>query len=106
MPPTQPHKNATLFLIFDFSFFLKNYYRGTDVFLQFLTVGAAGLVAFVNSASFTPNQTFFLPNTAAALATFTNISTGLSADEVRTIEEFIPPRHIKSNAPSSCDICV
>jgi uncharacterized surface protein with fasciclin (FAS1) repeats len=33
-------------------------------------------------ASFTPNLTFFVPNSAEALTTFTNISTGMDADNL------------------------
>jgi uncharacterized surface protein with fasciclin (FAS1) repeats len=52
---------------------------------QFLSVGAAGLIDFVNTASFTPNMTFFVPNSAESLAKFKNISAGISADDLEAL---------------------
>jgi uncharacterized surface protein with fasciclin (FAS1) repeats len=56
-------------------------------------VNDTGLVGFVNMASFTPNLTFFVPNTASALATFNNVSIGLSADDLLAVFDY----HIVSN---------
>ncbi|KAH8587873.1 FAS1 domain-containing protein [Bisporella sp. PMI_857] len=52
---------------------------------NFLSVDNTGLINFVNIASFTPNMTFFVPNTAEALDKFTNISTGLSAENLTAL---------------------
>jgi len=39
----------------------------------------------VNKASFTPNLTFFVPNSAAALSHFTNTTTNMNADELTAL---------------------
>lgn len=48
----------------------------------------AGLIDFVNYASFTPNMTFFVPNTASALATFDKISTNITADNLTALFDY------------------
>jgi uncharacterized surface protein with fasciclin (FAS1) repeats len=48
-------------------------------------VDTQGIIDFVNYAPFTPNTTFFLPNTQAALDLFNNISGTMSADNLTAL---------------------
>ncbi|KAG0651787.1 Fasciclin arabinogalactan [Hyphodiscus hymeniophilus] len=56
---------------------------------NFLSINDQGLIEFVNYASFTPNMTFFVPNSAAALATFTDsVSTNISAADLTALFDY------------------
>lgn len=55
---------------------------------QSLTLGDAGIIEFVNYASFTPNMTIFAPNTKSALDAFTNTSKTLSADDLEALFDY------------------
>ena len=48
-------------------------------------MNTTGIIDFANYATFTPNTTFFLPNTEAALDWFNNASTTISADNLTAL---------------------
>lgn len=56
--------------------------------LQFLSVDDAGLIEFVNYASFTPNMTFFIPNSAEALTMFNDASTNITAANLTALFDY------------------
>jgi uncharacterized surface protein with fasciclin (FAS1) repeats len=48
-------------------------------------VDTTGIIAFANFATSTPNMTFFLPNTQAALDWFNGVSTTIAADNLTSL---------------------
>lgn len=57
-----------------------SYNRAFTKHVQFLSVNQPGLIQFVDTASFTPNITFFIPDTSQAYQKFLNTSSDLSGE--------------------------
>lgn len=48
-------------------------------------MNTTGIIDFANYATFTPDTTFFLPNTQAALDWFNGVSTTIAADNLTSL---------------------